>query len=94
MTFGFINAPATFQSLINRVLQPLLGKGVLAYIDDIIIYSKTKEEHYELLEKVCALLREHQLYAKLSKCEFLLEKMECLGHVVSQEGVHTDPNKT
>lgn len=91
LCFGLTNAPATFQSLMNRVLAPLLDRGVVVYLDDILIYSKTKEEHYELLRQVLKLLEEHQLYAKLSKCEFMMEKVNFLGHVISKDGIHTDP---
>jgi hypothetical protein len=93
MPFGLSNAPSTFQTLINRVLAPLIGKGVIAYVDDILIYAKTKEEHDRMLEEVLKLLDANRLYVKLSKCEFMLKEVEFLGHVVSQEGIKTDPKK-
>ncbi len=77
----------------NKVLEPLIGKGVVVYLDDIMVYSQTKEEHYELLWQVLALLKKHQLFAKLSKCEFLLDQVDFLGHIISKNGISTDPSK-
>ncbi|XP_074319923.1 uncharacterized protein LOC141656767 [Silene latifolia] len=93
MQFGLINAPAAFMDLINRAFSPYMDKFVVVFIDDILVYSKTKEEHEEHLRIVLQTLREHQLYAKLSKCEFWLEKVAFLGHIVSNEGVVVDPTK-
>lgn len=93
LTFGFTNAPATFQSLMTRVLAPLLSKGVIVYLDDILIYSKTKEEHYALLKRVLSILCENKLFAKLKKCSFLEEEVEYLGHLINAEGICTDSAK-
>lgn len=93
MPFGLCNAPATFQSLMNRVFSAQLRKTVLVFFDDILVYSKTWEEHLVHLREVLALLRHHTLYAKKSKCQFGQMSIEYLGHVISGEGVSTDPSK-
>jgi hypothetical protein len=85
--FGLTNAPATFMFLMNNVLRKYLDKFVIVFIDDILIYAKNKEEHKEHLRQVLKTLREHQLYAKFSKCEFYQDKVQYLGHVVSGEGI-------
>jgi hypothetical protein len=94
MSFSFMNAPATFQSLINKVFESFIGKRVVVYLDNIFIYSKTKKEHYWILKQVLALLEKNLLFAKLSKCKFLLEWIEFLGHVISGEGIATDSKKS
>ena len=93
MPFGLTNAPAVFMDLMNRVCKPFLDKFVIVFIDDILVYSKSKEEHEEHLRKVLELLRREKLYAKLSKCEFWLREVQFLGHVISQEGIKVDPAK-
>lgn len=93
MPFGLCNAPATFQRLMNDILRPYLDKFVVVYLDDILIYSKTPEEHAEHLRKVLTLLRQHKLYAKFTKCHFGIRSVEFLGHIVSAEGIATDPRK-
>ena len=93
MSFGLTNAPAAFMDLMNRVFRPFLDKFVIVFIDDILIYSKSLEEHGHHLQLVLQKLREHQLYAKFSKCEFWLDKVTFLGHVVSKEGIQVDPSK-
>jgi hypothetical protein len=81
MSFGLTNAPAYFMNLMNKVFMKFLDKSVVVFIDDILVYSKTEEEHAEHLRLVLGTLREHQLYAKFSKCEFWLKEVEFLGHV-------------
>eukprot|EP00253_Pinus_taeda_P012331 PITA_12331 len=93
LPFGLTNAPATFMCLMNSVFHQFLDKFVLIFIDDILIYSRSKEEHEEHLRMVLQTLREHQLYAKLSKCDFYKEEIQYLGHVISKEGIVVDPEK-
>ncbi|GJW15685.1 ty3-gypsy retrotransposon protein, partial [Tanacetum coccineum] len=93
MTFGLTNAPATFQSLMNKVFRPYLRKFVLVFFDDILVYSKTIEEHKEHLLTIFSCLREHGLYANRKKCVFAQPTIEYLGHVVSRDGVSADPSK-
>ena len=93
MSFGLTNAPAYFMNLMNKVFMKFLDKFVVVFIDDILIYSKTEEEHAEHLRSVLETLREHQLYAKFSKCEFWLNEVGFLRHIVSAKGVAVDPSK-
>ena len=93
MSFGLTNAPAYFMSMMNKVFMEFLDKFVVVFIDDILIYSKNEEEHKEHLRLVLEKLREHQLYAKFSKCEFWLKEVGFLGHVISGEGIAVDPTK-
>ncbi|KAJ9536518.1 hypothetical protein OSB04_un000312 [Centaurea solstitialis] len=93
MSFGLTNAPAAFMDLMNRVCKPYLDEFVIVFIDDILIYSKTAEEHGEHLRKVLEMLKREQLYAKFSKCEFWLKEVQFLGHIVTQEGIKVDPAK-
>ena len=93
MPFGLTNAPAYFMSMMNKVFMEFLDKFVVVFIDDILIYSKNEEEHKEHLRLVLEKLREHQLYAKFSKCEFWLKEVGFLGHVISGEGIAVDPSK-
>ncbi|GKB11932.1 putative nucleotidyltransferase, ribonuclease H [Tanacetum coccineum] len=93
MPFGLTNAPVVFMDLMNRVCKPYLGRFVIVFIDDILAYSKSKEEHEVHLKLVLESLRKEKLYAKFSKCEFWLEEVHFLGHVVNQSGIHVDPSK-
>ena len=93
MPFGLTNASAVFMDLMNRVFSPYLDKFVIVFIDDILVYSGSLEEHAEHLQTVLQILRERQLYAKFSKCQFWLDMVAFLGHVISVEGVSVDPKK-
>ncbi|GJS38343.1 putative reverse transcriptase domain-containing protein [Tanacetum coccineum] len=93
MPFGLTNAPAVFMDLINRVCRPYLDKFVIVFIDDILIYSKTQEEHVEHFRLVLELLEKEKLYAKFSKCEFWLREVQFLRHVINGNGIHVDPSK-
>ena len=93
MPFGLTNAPAAFMDLMNRVFQPFLDRFVVVFIDDILVYSETEAKHDEHLCTVLQVLREKELYAKFSKCEFWLREVTFLGHVVSAERIKVDPRK-
>ncbi|GJU24076.1 putative reverse transcriptase domain-containing protein [Tanacetum coccineum] len=93
MPFDLTNAPTVFMDLMNRVCKPYLDKFVIVFIDDILIYSKSKEETEEHLKLILELLKKEELYAKFSKCDFWLPKVQFLGHVIDSEGVHVDPAK-
>eukprot|EP00268_Persea_americana_P054813 TRINITY_DN6322_c0_g1_i1.p1 TRINITY_DN6322_c0_g1~~TRINITY_DN6322_c0_g1_i1.p1 ORF type:complete len:1140 (-),score=111.45 TRINITY_DN6322_c0_g1_i1:645-4064(-) len=93
MPFGLTNAPTAFVALLNQVFQPYLDKFVVVFIDDILIYSKERRENGEHLCTSLQLLRANQLYAKLSKCDFLLEQVTFLGHIILGEGLSVDPTK-
>jgi len=93
MPFGVINAPAVFIDYMNRIFRPFLDSFVVVFIDDILVYSKTFEEHEKHLITVLQILKDKKLYAKLSKCEFWLEEIKFLGYVISKEGVSVDPTK-
>jgi hypothetical protein len=93
MPFGLTNAPFTFQSLMNYIFQPYLRRFILVFFDDILIYSKDLDSHVLHLTQTLYLLRQHQLFAKMSKCRFGCSKIEYLGHIVSAQGVSADPGK-
>ncbi|GJT35286.1 putative reverse transcriptase domain-containing protein [Tanacetum coccineum] len=93
MPFGLTKAHVVFMDLMNRVCKPYLGKFVIVFIDDILIYSKSKQEHEEHLKLILELLKKEQLYAKFSKCEFWIPKVQFLGHVIDSQGIHVDPAK-
>jgi hypothetical protein len=90
MSFGPTNAPAFFTNLMNSVLMDYLDKFVVVFIDDILIYSQCEEEHVNHLKMVLQRLREHQLYAKLSKCEFWIDEVLFLVHVINKDGLVVD----
>ena len=93
MPFGLTNAPTAFMDLMHRVFQPYLDQFVIVFVDDKLIYSQSEWEHKYHLRIVLQLLRDHQLYAKFSKCEFWLTEVRFLGHVVSALGVSVDLEK-
>ncbi|GJT29324.1 putative reverse transcriptase domain-containing protein [Tanacetum coccineum] len=93
MSFGLTNAPKIFMDLMNRVCKPYLDRFVIVFIDDILIYSKSRKEHEGHLKLILNLLKKEELYAKFSKCEFWLSKVQFLGHVIDSEGIHVDPAK-
>lgn len=93
MPFGLTNAPATFQSLMNDLFKPCLKKLRLVFFDDILIYKRTWKYHLTHLQLVLGILRDNQLYLKKSKRSFGQASVEYLGHIVSHDGVATDPSK-
>ncbi|KAI3505229.1 hypothetical protein L1887_27219 [Cichorium endivia] len=93
MSFGLTNAPAAFMDLMNRVCRPMLDRSVIVFIDDILVYSRSKEQHEQHLKEVLETLRNEKLYAKLSKCDFWLREVQFLGHIVNEQGIMVDPAK-
>nr|GFA61993.1 putative reverse transcriptase domain-containing protein [Tanacetum cinerariifolium] len=93
MSFGLSNTPAIFMDLMNRVYKPYLDKFVIVFIDDILIYLKNEQEHREHLKLILELLKKEKLYAKFTKCEFWIPRVQFLGHVIDSRGIHMDPAK-
>ena len=93
MPFGLTNAPTAFMDLMNRVFHEYLDLFVIVFIDDILIFSKSMEEHKEHLRIVFPIFREKKLYAKFNTCEFWLDQVVFLGHVISKAGISVDPSK-
>ena len=94
MSFGLTNDMVAFMDLINRVFQNHLDSFIIVFIDDILVYSKNEDDHMGHLRVVLQILKEHQLYAKYSKCEFLWRSVTFLGHIISSEGVEVESSKT
>jgi hypothetical protein len=94
MPFGLCNAPATFQCLMNSIFTMYMRKFVLVFMDNILIFSKTLEDHVEHLKLVFQIMYDHKLFIKFSKCTFVQHQICYLGHIISQHGVATDPAKT
>jgi hypothetical protein len=93
MPFGLTNAPATFCTLMNDIFREWLDDFVVVYIDDILVYSSSMEEHAEHLRKVFQRLKENKLYAKFEKCEFGVSEVDFLGHRITQKGLKMDDHK-
>ena len=93
MSFGLTNAPSSFMILMNEIFKPYVDLFVIVFINDILVYSKSRKEHEEHLRIVLEVLREKRLYSKFSKCEFWLDSVSFLRHVVSKDGVMVDPSK-
>jgi hypothetical protein len=93
MLFGLTNAPAYFMNLMNKVFMEYLDKFIVVFIDDILIYSKNDSDHEEHLRMVLQKLQDNQLYAKFTKCEFWLDEVHFLGHIISKGGISVDPAK-
>lgn len=93
MPFGLTNAPSTFQSLMNDIFRPYLRKSVIVFFDDILVYSRTLEDHVKDLGKVLQILKEHTLFIKRSKCSFACRRVKYLGYYIDEKGVSTDPKK-
>jgi hypothetical protein len=93
MSFGLTNAPAHFMNLMNKVFMEYLDQFVVVFIEDILVYSQNEEAHENHLRLVLQKLRDNQLYAKFSKCDFFLKKVTFLGHIITDGGIKVDPGK-
>ncbi|GJZ12210.1 putative reverse transcriptase domain-containing protein [Tanacetum coccineum] len=93
MPFGLTNAPAVFMDLMNHMCKPYLDKFVIVFINDILIYSRNEKEHEEHMKTILGLLKKEELYAMFSKCEFWINTVKFLGHVIDSSGIHVDPTK-
>jgi hypothetical protein len=93
MPFGLTNAPTTFMSLMDDVLRPFTKSFVVVYLDDIIIFNKTWEEHIRHIKQVFSSLQQDKLYSNLEKCSFGMNRVQYLGYIVDEHGVHVDPTK-
>jgi hypothetical protein len=93
MSFGLTSAPSTFMTLMNEILRPFLDKTIVVYLDDILIYSLSKEKHLEDLKNVFEVLVQNKLFYKMSKCEFFQEHISFLGHVIDKHSIAMDPTK-
>lgn len=93
MPFGLTNAPSTFMRLMNEVLKSFLGRCVVVYLDDILVYSRSVGKHLTHLREVFEVLRKQKLYGKLEKCYFLVPSITLLGYIISKDGGSVDPSK-
>jgi hypothetical protein len=93
MPFGLTNAPTNFMRMMDNILQPFTNYFVVVYLDDILIYNKTWLEHLQHIQRVLHTLWHHKLYANLEKCSFGKDRVEYLGYIVDEHGVHMDPTK-
>ena len=93
MPFGLCNAPATFQRVMNEIFHDLIGKTMHVYIDDVTIYTKTFEEHLEVLQEVLLRIKKHGMFLKPKKCTIATHELHMLGHIISRNGIKTDPAK-
>ena len=90
MPFGLANAPATFQNMMNEIFKDMIDHGVVIYLDDILIYSRSEEDHLALTKRVLKCLQEHQLALSPEKCEWHMSKVNFLGYIISENGIEMD----